>query len=139
MIVHFTDDKSFSDTEEVNLYDFTKEVKVGMQLDKYHLQVPADTFAQDESDEVEAIKNIRVSISRKDLSTVFENIISNAEKYGFVDEKRYDYAVRINVSRCDVEGDKEMAIISIDNNGALLPRGMSAKRCSHGALVSVPV
>lgn len=128
LIVHFTDDKSFSDAEEVNLYDFTKDFKVGMQLDKYDLQVPADTFAKDESEEAEVIKNLRVPISRKDLSTVFENIISNAEKYGFVDERRYDYAIRMNISRCDVEGDKEMAIISIDNNGALLPRGMSAKK-----------
>lgn len=128
LIVHFTDDKSFSDAEEVNLYDFTRDVKVGMQLDKYDLQVPADTISTDESEEAVAIKNICVSISRKDLSAVFENIITNAVKYGFVDAKRHDYAIRVNISRGYVEGDKDMAVISVDNNGALLPKGMSPKK-----------
>lgn len=58
-----------------------------------------------------------IDINRQDLSQVFDNIVTNAKKYGFTDENRKDYLINIDVQYNTLPNEKEGVLISIKNNG----------------------
>lgn len=58
---------------------------------------------------------------------MFENLCTNASKYGFINPDRKDYAIRITISNTVVDNTPMVRLV-IDNNGAPLPKGMSAKK-----------
>lgn len=65
-----------------------------------------------------------VSISRRDLTQMLDNIISNAKKHGFDNKNRNDYCIRIILHKKEIDGISGVAIC-ISNNGSSLPKGMS--------------
>lgn len=127
LISHFTDEKSFGEPEKTDLFEFANAYKVLHDNDKYKIAVKLLNALQDTDVENDQTLMPIVSISKDDLLTVFENLCSNASKYGFIDPERKDYAVRINISNIIVEN-TPMVRLEIDNNGAPLPKGMSAKK-----------
>ncbi len=127
LISHFTDEKSFGEPENIDVIEFAKAYRVLHDNGQYEIAVRSQIVGQDEELENGNHGSMVVSIAKEDLLTVFENIFANAVKYGFIDPDRRDYAVRITLSKT-VFDDKPMVRIVIDNNGALLPKGMSAKK-----------
>lgn len=57
-----------------------------------------------------------IQISEDDLGILFDNIIANALKWGFTEESRKDYRIRIEASDSAVEGQRTVRI-AVSNNG----------------------
>ena len=127
LISHFTDEKSFGDPEDINIVEFAMAYKLLHENAGYEIAVRTPEVGQDDNIEGNKSFPLFVSISKDDLLTVLENLCTNASKYGFINPDRKDYAVRITISHTLIE-DKPMVRMVIDNNGALLPKGMSAKK-----------
>ena len=64
-----------------------------------------------------------IRFSPKDLSQILENIITNANKYGFTDKSRNDYEVQISLEEI-----KDNIIIKVANNGASLHPSMTPEK-----------
>lgn len=66
-----------------------------------------------------------VSINSSDLQCICDNIINNARVHGFVDDKRTDYAIHINLS---VNSKSNQCVIDFCNNGLEFPDGLTKER-----------
>ena len=66
-----------------------------------------------------------VFIAKTDLQRVVSNILTNAQKHGFVDPGRKDYEVII---RLEFNAEKGMYQIDFRNNGKALPEGLNKMR-----------
>lgn len=122
LISHFTDEKSFGEPETIDIVEFVKAYKALHKNGRYDIAIRQSELEYDDK----AVPLI-VRISKDDLLTVFENICTNASKYGFVNPDRHDYAIRITICNTTIDN-KPMVRMVIDNNGAPLPKGMSAKK-----------
>ena len=68
----------------------------------------------------------RIEVCKEDFFQVLDNIISNAKRYGFT-ENRPDYCIRIEIE--DVHNEKQpMVAIHIMNNGNPLPEGIQPEQ-----------
>ncbi len=103
MVQHFTDVEKFHSPTSLN---------VEKSINAYIQKKIAKNYevVLEYLDEGELI----INISEDDLHQVLDNLINNAEKYGFVDKKRYDYKVKITVSS---SADGLKVIIHVRNNG----------------------
>lgn len=94
-----------------------------LNIDKFLLDIPnhhlSDTFKFqfDIRHDAQGNKYYKVFANESHLSTVFENIISNAVKYGFTDHERNDYRIRITVDDGMIDNIPAVRI-SIANNGS---------------------
>lgn len=68
-----------------------------------------------------------IKFSEEDLKIVFENIFTNAVKYGFKDSKNKSYKIKVNL-RCVKEDNFSYLRIYISNNGSPLPKGMNPQK-----------
>lgn len=71
----------------------------------------------------EVIFSYQVGFAKKDLIQVLDNIIVNAEKYGFIDPSRTDYEVEISLEEVE-----NKIVIKVANNGAPLHNSTSAEK-----------
>ena len=76
--------------------------------------------------DVNSIKVIpTVFMAKNDLQRIVSNILTNAQKHGFMDSNRKDYEVNI---RLEFNAEKGMYQIDFRNNGKPLPEGMNKMR-----------
>ncbi|MBD5293105.1 MAG: N-6 DNA methylase [Bacteroides sp.] len=68
-----------------------------------------------------------ILFSEQDLKVIFENIFTNAKKYGFTDENRKDYFILVNFRCVDIDNQSFLRIL-VSNNGSPLPPGMNPER-----------
>lgn len=68
-----------------------------------------------------------VLFSEQDLKVIFENIFTNAKKYGFTDKDREDYFISVNFRCVDIDNQSFLRIW-VSNNGSPLPHGMNPER-----------
>lgn len=68
-----------------------------------------------------------ILFSEQDLKVIFENIFTNAKKYGFTDENREDYFISVNFRCVDIDNQSFLRIL-VSNNGSPLPPGMNPER-----------
>lgn len=66
-----------------------------------------------------------VFMAKNDLQRIVSNILTNAQKHGFMDSNRKDYEVNI---RLEFNAEKRMYQIDFRNNGKPLPEGMNKMR-----------
>ena len=66
-----------------------------------------------------------IFMAKNDLQRVVTNILTNAQKHGFVDSNRKDYEVSI---RLELNAEKGMYQIDFRNNGKPLPVGLNKMR-----------
>lgn len=113
-----TDEVSYSKEEDIDFCDFvaTNSEELKPNKTKVHW------FAELKEDETPVIR-----FSCQDLKVIFENIFSNAKKYGFTDEKRADYFISVNY-RCVEIDNRPFLRIFISNNGSPLPNGITPER-----------
>ena len=114
MVGHFTDSDKFHAPSLINVEDsicayIRKKIAKGYEVVMEYL------------DEGEMI----VNVSEEDLHQVFDNLIKNAEKYGFVDKSRFDYKVKITVSSSE---DGQKTIIHVRNNGVPASKDFDIKK-----------
>ena len=102
------------------------------------IYLPAFTYEDEYNPEVN-IKSgdtqiqYAINISSKDLEQIFDNIISNAVKYGFTDSNIKDYIIKIEISESDEFKlkHKDAVSIKISNNGDPLSQGMDRSKFFH--------
>jgi len=122
LIDKLVDDKSFGEPEWIWIETFIEDyIKYHNQLNypvrfNYKRQYLDDINSYDrtlpkESGEVDSIA---ITFPKNDLIQVFDNILVNADKYGFIKRDRLDYEVLITLGH-DIE--KKQVVISISNNG----------------------
>lgn len=68
-----------------------------------------------------------ICMSPKWFSQALDNILANAEKYGFTDKGRTDYKIRFSTQIVDHDGNEFLAL-KIANNGNPLPKGMTPEK-----------
>lgn len=101
--------------------------KLSYQLDRdsiHNLQL--SRMKDKEVKDISSIKAMpTVFISKNDLQRVVSNILTNAQKHGFLDSNRKDYEVNI---RLEFNAEKGMYQIDFRNNGKPLPVGLNKMR-----------
>ena len=107
MITNIVDEDEWGQNEMIKLKDFLSVLSERILSDRFVIKV--NYHIDDEF----GPESIMVAANREKLATVFENIIANAEKWGFVDRQRNDYCIRIDVSKLSPNGVR----ICIANNG----------------------
>lgn len=109
------------------------EVSIKHEAFTSDLHVPAGVLLPDgsvtEQLDVNAGDNMdfwTIEVCKEDFFQVLDNIISNAKRYGFT-ENRPDYCIRIEME--DVRNEKQpMVAIHIMNNGNPLPKNMNPEQ-----------
>lgn len=124
VIRHLDDDEKYAEPEVLDLVPRLKALANEVHRN-FSVRFSADSYSlcdvvQDD-DELHAW----VKFGSDNLDRVFFNIIQNAEKHGFVDPSRTDYAIEIELTH-----DYESAcfVIRFKNNGKPLPSGMNTRR-----------
>lgn len=116
LVNKLTDSESFGNSEEINLQEFLTDFVNDYPQSDFRINLMEAKMLQFEGEE-KTLKPI-ISFSREDLYTVFDNILTNAHKYGFAnrDKKEYDNRVGIYFS-IDTTDSQPSVLIQIMNNG----------------------
>ncbi|MFI3263186.1 MAG: ATP-binding protein [Rikenellaceae bacterium] len=77
--------------------------------------------------EGDAYDTYAIDINRDDFSQIFDNIVSNARKYGFTDKNHQDYTISIDIEKGSLVNGKETITMSIRNNGNPLAADLKPK------------
>ena len=124
IIRHLDDDEVYAEPEVIDLVPRLKALADEVHRN-FSIRYSADSYSlcdvvQDD-DELHAW----VKFGSVNLDRVFFNIIQNAERHGFVDPSRTDYAIEIELTH-----DYESAcfVIRFKNNGKPLPQGLNTRR-----------
>lgn len=119
LLKSLTDEVSFSKEEDIDFCNFVAENCKELKPTKYDVRWFGGVFQEND--------NPIIRFSENELKIIFENIFSNAIKYGFTDKERNDYFIAVNYSCVKVEG-KPSLQITISNNGSPLAKGMNPER-----------
>lgn len=126
-----------AETEATDIAAFCREFEVsfhtGGEFEIFYVEIENMNGEKDEDDSTDRGpgKPLYVRMSRKDLETVFENIVVNARRHGFADldnpsipagSKPRNYHVRIELTFPEPGDDS--VVIRFLNNGKRLPEGM---------------
>lgn len=123
LVDHLTDEKTYQNATKINIVEFLSSYKSQKTNESYHIII--DNNLIDSADD-----NYRISFNPKDLTTVFDNIIANAQRHGFTSKERQDYCIRFTLSNLELEQQPYLSI-KIANNGNKLPTGMSQDMVFH--------
>ena len=118
LVSSLVDQNKWGEPEAVKMDAFVKKLEKSYLNDvfRFEYEIPDD------------LKRREVLINRDELSTIFENIITNARKYGFVDESRKDYRIRIVFGDTLLEDGTPMLSIYISNNGEPLHKSVDLNK-----------
>lgn len=98
--------------------------------DSHKKHIKLETFISDYMKDKESISyekkcsifpGFGTKMSEKDLRRLFDDVVNNAVIHGFTDESRTDYKIRFMV---EYEKETKEIVLSISNNGNLMPDGM---------------
>lgn len=97
--------------------------------EEFNLKDVVDSFVKTKATSpysVDAVipNDTKVIFSRKGLSTILRNVFVNAEKHGFTDMSKKDYAIKIWQEDIQIDG-QEFARLFVANNGSPLPEGIT--------------
>ncbi len=126
LVNSLTDEFTKEESTVFDFEDFFNEYKQSKLTENYFIE---SIFLYDVSldDEEELSSRYTIRFSPKELTTVLDNIFTNAQNYGFTDEKRKDYCIRVEASLTQVDN-QDFVSITIANNGELLPEGMTTEK-----------
>lgn len=113
LVKNLTDNEEWGAPTLLNIDDFINDIPNNHLSDKFSFQFSIRHY--DEKQDAR-VKDYMVFANKSHLSTVFENIISNASRYGFTDNKRKDYRIRIFMDD-DMIDNNPAVRICISNNG----------------------
>lgn len=118
LVTNLVDKEHWGNTSMVNIDSYVDDIPHHHLSDKYDFQThhDHDVYIEEEGENVDLNNNRFVEISLDDLEIIFDNIVANADKWGFKDNIRRDYRIRIDVSDATIDG-KPAVRICISNNG----------------------
>ena len=128
LISSLTDDRSYAPGDSLGIVAFLENYVANKFAENFTLDL-IRVFSEENFDGefIDAPSELYVSIADTELTTALDNIISNAQKYGFTDERRCDYSVLISCGPVIIDGVSWLQI-SVKNNGSKLPGGMTPDR-----------
>lgn len=139
MVSLLVEDRSIVEDEPEVLFvdSFLAEYVSNIVADNYEpiLAIERDELDSEKKHTVD--NKYAVFFPKKALTQIFDNIIANARKYGFIEQNSYKYKIRFS-SEIVLNNDEPFVAIKIANNGEPLPAGMTAEKvftwgeCSTG-------
>lgn len=128
LVSNLVDKDHWEATSKIDIDDFVADIPDTHVSDKFEFQIFSDAPVSVEGEEDFLSGGPRIiSINKDDLSTIFDNIIANAIKWGFTDSSRRDYKVRIEVSDL-MQYEIPAVVICISNNGDPIHPSVDRKR-----------
>lgn len=122
LVKNLTDREEWGKPSMIDIDDFLNN------LPNIHLKENFDfQFLMRQDIHLEGSRKYIVLANESELSTVFENIIKNASKYGFTDEERNDYRIRISVDD-DMIDNNPAVRICVSNNGTPIHPSLDRNR-----------
>ncbi|MBR1410493.1 MAG: N-6 DNA methylase [Prevotella sp.] len=132
MLDHLSQEEHFGSPELINLDEYLGNLQHSNNVNGFTLSYHLDRNNIIEFQENKERKNERsvivhptVWIAKNDIHRVVGNIVSNAQKHGFIDDTRADYKLEICLS---FNTEKGMYQIDFRNNGQPLPEGLNKMR-----------
>lgn len=117
MVDVLTDDTIYEAPSVVSLYKLLHDYKEKLIEDRFTFTILRDTHQY---------MDFKLSIAPKDMYQLLDNIISNAKKYGFVQQDK-EYVIQLSAVPYQLNG-KDAVLISIMNNGEALAKGMTPEK-----------
>lgn len=115
LIETFVDKNNWGVPEKISIDDFVKFFADKHICKNYKIMVFTNNNVDIEGGGKDlGVNELVVNMPKDELSTVLENIIANAEIWGFTDINRTDYTIRVDLRLSD---DTENVSILISNNG----------------------
>lgn len=128
LVSNLVDKDHWEATSIIDIDDYVADIPDTHVSDKFEFQIFSDAPVAIEGEEDMMSSSSRiVSINKGDLSTIFDNIIANAIKWGFTDSNRRDYKIRIQVSDL-MQYEIPAVLICISNNGDPIHPSVDRKR-----------
>ena len=129
LVTNLVDKDHWEPSIMVNVDKFVDSIPQLHLSDKYDIQTlhDHDVYIEEEGETVDLNEDRFININEDDLAILFDNIIANASKWGFVDPIRRDYRIRIDVSDASING-KSAVRICISNNGNPIHLSVDRKR-----------
>lgn len=131
LLEQLTKDEGFGNPEVLNIDSFIKSYLLKYSHQRFDIDYTLDIanfkdlfIKQSLNDQT---IGVNLFINQQDLTEVFDNVINNAIKHGFVDESKKDYKIQILVFYI---AESSQICINFKNNGAPFPQGMDARRFS---------
>ena len=128
MVNHLTDGEQYGKPEEVYVCALVKKyIDSHPASSKFRFSQVWDRLSSDIDGMKagDAIDMFQVSIAPEDFFQVMNNIVANAVKYGFTEDK--EYCIRISNRDSMLHGQPAVDIV-IANNGSPLPKGMTEEK-----------
>lgn len=127
LITNLVEKENWGTPERIDMDSYVDAVPHSHLSDKYEMQIMHEEGV-DEDEEESGVSNARmVMVNKDDLGAIFDNIIANASKWGFTEDLRRDYRIRIMVS--DTQFKNERAVkICISNNGTPIHESVDRSR-----------
>ena len=136
MLDHLSQEEHFGSPELINLDEYLRSIQHSKSVSGFALSYQLDKdgvanalIIHKNDKRIADEQNIRIHptvwIAKNDIQRIVGNIISNAQKHGFIDSSRQDYEVKIVLS---FNSEKGMYQIDFRNNGQPLPEGLNKMR-----------
>ena len=136
MLDHLSQEEHFGSPELINLDEYLRSMQHSYNVSGFALSYQLDKdgvahalLTHENDKRIADEQNIRIHptvwIAKNDIQRVVGNIISNAQKHGFINSSRQDYEVKIVLS---FNSEKGMYQIDFRNNGQPLPEGLNKMR-----------
>ena len=126
LITNLVDKEHWDIPQKVEIISFLNRIPENHVSDKFKFQVLMDKVNESLVDVADGI-SLYVKICEHDLSTIFDNIIANAAKWGFTENNRNDYRIRIELSFDEIDN-KEAVNICVSNNGTPIHKSVDRNR-----------
>lgn len=122
LVKNLTDREEWGKPSMIDIDDFLNN------LPKIYLKENFDfQFLMRQDIQLEDSRKYIVQVNESELSTVFENIIKNASKYGFTDVDRNDYRIRISIDDYMIDNNPAVRIC-VSNNGTPIHPSLDRNR-----------
>ena len=133
MLDHLSQEEQFGNPELLDLNDYLANLQHSNNVNGFTLSYQLDRdslldlqLSRMKDKNMGMVKVIpTIFMAKNDFQRIVSNILSNAQKHGFVDPNRMDYEVNI---RLEFNAEKGMYQIDFRNNGKPLPEGLNKMR-----------
>lgn len=127
LITNLVEKENWGTPERIDMDSYVDAVPHSHLSDKYEMQIMHEEGV-DEDEEESGVSNARmVMVNKDDLGAIFDNIIANASKWGFTEDLRRDYRIRITVSDTQIKNERAVKIC-ISNNGTPIHESVDRSR-----------
>ena len=136
MLDHLSQEEKFGTPELLDLNDYFVNLQHSNNVSGYALSYQLDResifdlqLSRMKDKDIKDMSSVKVTptvyMAKNDLQRVISNILTNAQKHGFLDPNRKDYEVNI---RLEFNVEKGMYQVDFRNNGTPLPEGLNKMR-----------